>query len=49
MGEVRKFEEYDGFSDGIQERDKGRSTMSREEKIKTEGGRGRVESRDRGV
>ena len=50
LEEFRKFEECNGLSDGIQERDKGRrSITSREEKRKTEGGRGRVEFRGREV
>jgi len=47
---VRKIEECNGLSNRIQERNKRRrSTMSKEEKRKTEGGRGRVKSRSREV
>ena len=46
LGRVRKFEKCDEFSKEIWERDKERrSTMSGEEKRKTEGGRDRVKSR----
>jgi len=47
---VRKFEKCNGFSREIWERDKRRKSItSREEKKKTEGNRGGVESKDRGA
>ena len=50
MGGVRKFEECNELNGRIWERDKGRrSMMNREEKRKTEGGGGRIESKSRRV
>ena len=50
MKGIRKFEKYNKLSRRIQERNKRRrNMMDREEKRKTEGGRGRVESRGRRV
>jgi len=46
---VRKFEECNGLSEEIQERNKRRSMMSREEKRKTEDSRSRIKSRSRRV
>ena len=46
---VRKFEECNGLSEEIQERNKRRSMMSREEKRKTEDSRSRIKSKSRGV
>ena len=50
LGRVREFGKYDGLSGRIWERDKRRrSMMSREEKSKVKGDKGRVESRGRKV
>ena len=49
MERVRKFEECNGLSEEIQERNKRRNMMSREEKRKTEDSRSRIKSRSRGV
>ena len=46
---VRKFEECNGLSEEIQERNKRRNMMSREEKRKTEDSRSRIKSRSREV
>ena len=49
LGGVIKFEEYKKLSRRIRERDKRSSKMSRKEKRKAEGDKGRVESRSGGV
>ena len=49
LGGVIKFEEYKKLSRRIQERDKRSSKMSRKEKRKAEGDKGRVGSRSGGV